>query len=67
MSHDQLSRKHPKHNGVENDETKPFKCINQSDLSKSSKFKCNLCTEMFSSESNLMENKISVKIGILLP
>ena len=33
MSHDQLSRKHPKHNGVENDETKPFKCTELTDAS----------------------------------
>ena len=34
------------------------------ELSKLSKFKCNLCTEMFSYESNLMpkENRISVEI-----
>ena len=25
-SEDQKSKKHPKHNGVENDKTKPFKC-----------------------------------------
>ena len=38
--------------------------FNESDLSKLSKFKCDLCIEIFSSEFNLMqkENKISVRI-----
>ena len=78
-SEDQKSKKHPKHNGFENDRTKPFKYTteladaspqisikvdhltsnlsedkcNESDLSKLSKFKCDLCTEMFCLESNL--------------
>ena len=32
-THDQLSRKHPKHNGVENNKTKPFKCTELTDSS----------------------------------
>ena len=38
--------------------------FNESDLSKLGKFKCDLCTEMLSSESDLMqkENQISVRI-----
>ena len=78
-SEDQKSKNNPKHNGVENDKTKPFKCtefpdaspqisikvehvtsklkedeFNESDLGT---FKCDLCIGMFSSESNLMQNK----------
>ena len=33
-SEDQKSKKHPKHSGVENDETKPFKCTELTDASQ---------------------------------
>ena len=32
-SEDQKSKKHPKHNGFENDETNPFKCTELTDAS----------------------------------
>ena len=35
-SEDQKSKKHPKHNGVENDEMKPFKCTELTDASPKS-------------------------------